>query len=597
MKRKTLIRTGLLFMAAVLFTACSSNDDNKENNGTDDGKKVNIAKAVTFKVDFADYNAEQEVGVTRAGNQEEKIGRQVIGLGNGILAQCTLQRDTTKQLKTIATRALPDDTYTMLAYDVATHTLRGELIGNVVGGVFRYSSFGAIEIPAGTYDFVLFNSKVSRSGNLLTVTRVNAGDALIGRTTGKVIPASPYNQLVTFTMKHVAAKVKVKLTGYMQFSAGIKATLASVNATDVPSSSIYDASTGTWSLGTGAATTDNLTYGGSQFGGAITPGLGRTSFIAASSEDAFFMPSTDVSKLKLTFTAGTIYNQNMTNTSLTFAPKTPLQLDQNGSYVLNVKLMYRFLYLMSDGTRGFIDKTTFGGGTKTPIAVVVSQSRHMAVALENAGGADATYAWTSMSYATWHGTFPGKVNLWFLHNKTVLNEDINISFFVLENGNSVTWDAAESRDNTTIKGNDTRFPAFYAAGHYTPTLPTGVNLTGKMVGKKWYLAALGEWKYVCSALGFGETADLLTNKNTCRWQATLAHAAFTQVGGTSIVAKKIYWSSTELKFLPRPDCCRLGAALDLSHLPVRIYFGGGRYNTMKELNQGYTVRPFIIYDE
>ena len=491
MKRKTLIRTGLLFMAAALFTACSSNDDNKENNGTDDGKKVNIAKAVTFKVDFADYNAEQEVGVTRAGNQEEKIGRQILDLGNGILAQCTLQRDTTKQLKTIATRALPDDTYTMLAYDVATHTLRGELIGNVVGGVFRYSSFGAIEIPAGTYDFVLFNSKVSRSGNLLTVTRANAGDALIGRTTGKVIPASPYNQLVTFTMKHVAAKVKVKITGYTQFSAGIKATLASVNATDVPSSSIYDASTGTWSLGTGAATTDNLTYGASQNGGGVVPGFGPTLFIAASSEDAFFMPSTDVSKLKLTFTAGTIYNQNMTNTSLTFAPKTPLQLDQNGSYVLNVKLMYRFLYLMSDGTRGFIDKTTFGGGTKTPIAVVVSQSRHMAVALENAGGADATYAWTSIPHQTWHGTFPNKVYLWDLHNKTVLNEDINISFFVLENGNSVTWDAAESTDNTTIKGNDTRFPAFYAAGHYTPTLPTGVNLTGKMVGKKWYLAALG----------------------------------------------------------------------------------------------------------
>ncbi len=444
---------------------------------------------------------------------------------------------------------------------------------------------------------MLFNSKVSRSGNLLTVTRANAGDALIGRTTGKVIPSSPYNQLVTFTMKHVAAKVKVQLTGYMRFSAGIAATLASVNATDVPSTSIYDASTGTWSLGTGAATTDNLTYGSSQ-PGAITPGLGRTSFIAASSEDAFFMPSTDVSKLKLTFTAGTIYNQNMTGANLTFAPKTPLQLDQNGSYVLNVDLMYRFLYLMSDGTRGFIDKTTFGGGTKTPIAVVVSQSRHMAVALENAGGANATYVWTSIPHQTSYGTWPSITQLWDLHNKTVINHDYDISFYVLENGNSVTWDAAESTNNTTIKGNDTRFPAFYAAGHYTPTLPTGVNLTGKMVGKKWYLAALGEWKYVCSALGFGETADLLTKKNMCRWQGTLAHAAFTQVGGTSIIAKKIYWSSTELRYLPKPTCCWGATVLDLSKPTALLgYFGRGRYEAVKELNQGYTVRPFIIYDE
>ena len=585
MKRKTLIRTGLLFMAAVLFTACSSNDDNKENNGTDDGKKVNIAKAVTFKVDFADYNAEQEVGVTRAGNQEEKIGRQVIDLGNGILAQCTLQRDTTKQLKTIATRALPDDTYTMLAYDVATHTLRGELIGNVVGGVFRYSSFGAIEIPAGTYDFVLFNSKVSRSGNLLTVTRANAGDALIGRTTGKVIPASPYNQLVTFTMKHVAAKVKVKLTGYMSFSAGIAATLASVNATDVPSSSIYDASTGTWSLGTGAATTDNLTYGASQ-NGPMIPQLG-TPQVATAIEDAFFMPSTDVSKLKLTFTAGTIYNQNMTNTSLTFAPKTLLQLDQNGSYVLNVKLMYRFLYLMSDGTRGFIDKTTFGGGTKTPIAVVISQSKHMAVALEDAGGGT-KYRWTNRAY-DWNTGFIGGQGYYCSNKSHYLHRTSPYNFtqaYAMEGGYAVTWDAAASRDNTTIKANRTDFPAFYAAGHYTPTLPTGVNLTGKMVGKKWFLPAPGEWRYVYTALGFGDPAQL--TKSAARWSGTLANSAFMQVGGSHINAYQ--WTTLETPIAADLNCGYVTA--------INCGYGAIALNPYMNIYSAVClVRPFIIYDE
>ena len=584
MKRKTLIRTGLLFMAAVLFTACSSNDDNKENNGTDDGKKVNIAKAVTFKVDFADYNAEQEVGVTRAGNQEEKIGRQVIGLGNGILAQCTLQRDTTKRLKTIATRALPDDTYTMLAYDVATHTLRGELIGNVVGGVFRYSSFGAIEIPAGTYDFVLFNSKVSRSGNLLTVTRANAGDALIGRTTGKVIPASPYNQLVTFTMKHVAAKVKVKLTGYMPFS-GIAATLAPVNATDVPSSSIYDASTGTWSLGTGAATSDALTYGASQDGSMI-PQLGKPQ-VATATEDAFFMPSTDVSKLKLTFTAGTIYNQNMTNTSLTFAPKTPLQLDQNGSYVLNINLMYRFLYLMSDGTRGFIDKTTFGGGTKTPIAVVVSQSKHLAVALENAGGGT-KYRWTNRAY-DWntgmggHGYYCSNKSH-YLHRTSPYNYT---QAYAMEGGYAVTWDAAASRDNTTIKANRTDFPAFYAAGHYTPTLPTGVNLTGKMVGKKWFLAAPGEWKYVYTALGFGDPARLTIGGG--HWSGTLVNSAFMQVGG-SVIGGAPQWTTLETPIAANLNCAYVVAISSGYNIMVLKPY-------MIIYSDVCLVRPFIIYDE
>ena len=596
MKRKTLIRTGLLFMAAALLTACSSNDDNKENNGTDDGKKVNIAKAVTFKVDFADYNAEQEVGVTRAGNQEEKIGRQILDLGNGILAQCTLQRDTTKQLKTIATRALPDDTYTMLAYDVATHTLRGELIGNVVGGVFRYSSFGAIEIPAGTYDFVLFNSKVSRSGNLLTVTRANAGDALIGRTTGKVIPASPYNQLVTFTMKHVAAKVKVKLSGYMGFS-GVTATLASINATDIPASSIYDASTGTWSLGTGAATSDALTYTANQTS-SVTPG--KPDVYSICNEDLFFMPSTDVSKLKLTFTAGSIYIQNVAGKSLTFAPKTPLQLDMNGSYVLNVTVMYRFLYLMSDGTRGFLDKTTFGGGMKTPIAVVISQSKHLAMALENAGGKDAKYAWTSMGLNYTIGTPPFTSEVWRRMNSVLCQT--SSALLALEDGYNTTWSAAYSADNTTIKGDDPQYPAFYAAGHYTPTLPTGVSLTGKMVGKKWFLAAAGEWKRALPVLGLVKHEYLFGGGWKLFWHFHLANIAFKQVGGDVFHWKPSnyqYWTSSEVS--QNGVSVYWGTAVS-TWSPTEAYIANRQLGSTSgvhdaKLSDALLVRPFITYDE
>ena len=538
MKRKTLIRTGLLFMAAVLFTACSSNDDNKENNGTDDGKKVNIAKAVTFKVDFADYNAEQEVGVTRANNEEEKIGRQVLDLGNGILAQCTLQRDTTKQLKTIATRALPDDTYTMLAYDVATHTLRGELVGNVVGGVFRYSSFGAIEIPAGTYDFVLFNSKVSRSGNLLTVTRANAGDALIGRTTGKVIPASPYNQLVTFTMKHVAAKVKVKLMSHMP-PLGIATTLASINATDVPSSSIYDASTGTWSLGTGAATSDALTYGSPQHL-PFVPGRPRSYII--SNEDAFFMPSTDVSKLKLTFTGGTIYNQNMTNTSLAFTPKTPLQLDQNGSYMLTVKFFYRFLYLMSDGSTGFVDKTIFGGApaatAKTPIAVVISQSKRMAVALQDVANSTKLY-WYLANKVQFGQKAYGAYGDWDTPFNTHQATSILDALVARPtSGLEETWNASYTTIGK-IKGNDGNFPAFYYAGHYDP----GVAYTGTPA-LQWYLPSLSDYLVMVSALGFADISSIPSN-GKISVNGQLLRVAFMQVNGNGRFDINERYTSTE----------------------------------------------------
>ena len=521
MKIKRLTDCLLLLLAAGILAACSSNDDNKENNGTDDGKKVNIAKAVTFKVDFADYNAEQEVGVTRAGNQEEKIGQQVIGLGNRILAQCTLQRDTTKQLKTIATRALPDDTYTMLAYDHTTHTFCGAMSGKVTGGAFVYIGDESMELPVGTYDFVLFNSKVSRSGNLLTVTRANAGDALIGRTTGKVIPASPQHQLVSFTMKHVAAKVKLKLTGYMGFS-GIAATLASANATDVPSSSIYDASTGTWSLGTGAAVSENITYGANP----ETATLSET-YTALSNKDLFFMPSTDISKLKLTFTAGGIYNLNVAGKSLPFVPTTPLQLDQNGSYVLNVNLLYRFLYLMSDGTTGLIDKTTFGGGTKTPIAVVLSQSERMAIALDDAnGGNDINWSESIKRSNT--------------YNFNSLGDAI---FHYPKSGYDETYDASYTTGNVTgnkIKAYNPDFPAFGAAAGYYP----GVPYTGPFL--KWYLPSCSDFAKMLTTLGFGSAHTNWPYK----WYWGLANTAFSQVGGTRIAPQSIYsgrayWSSTE----------------------------------------------------
>lgn len=380
---KQTILSSILSVALLSLTACS--DDNNKTSGNE----INVVQSIEFKVDLADYNSEQEADVTRTTSREVKLERRMVELGNGVLAQCTLQRDTTRQDKP-ATRVIPNDTYTMLAYDNATHTFKGAVTGTVTAGVFTSTSANKDIIleASKTYDFVLFNSKVSRSGDNLTVTRANADAALIGRTT-QTIAATPRKQKITFTLKHVAAKVKIKLMGYMNFS-GVKANLESVNATDVPNSSVYDAATGTWTAGAGVTVTENITYG------ANPEEAYKAETYTSTSGDLQFMPATDVSKFKLTFTAGTIYNQNMANASLTFNPTTPLQLEQNGAYVLNVKLMYKFLYLMTDGSTGFIETTTYGGGTKTPIAVVVSRSKRLAIALKDAGGG-AKYKWYSLS--------------------------------------------------------------------------------------------------------------------------------------------------------------------------------------------------------
>ena len=501
MKRKTLIRTGLLFMAAVLFTACSSNDDNEENNGTRNGK-VDVTKAVEFKVDFADYNDNGETDMTRTNSNGAVLQQQTVNLGNGILALCTLQRDTTKQAKPATTRTLPNDTYTMLAYDHATHAFKGEVTGTITGGVFRYSGDKVIELEPGTYDFVLFNSKLQRSGNYLNVTRANASDAFIGRTT-QAITATPYHQLVPFTMKHAAAKVKFKLTGYMDFPA-VTAHLYPMNVNGFVTGSSYDASTATWQAGQRAIEYIPLTFN------AAT--AATDTYVSTSNEEVYFTPKAETSIINFHFNSGTIYQQNMSGKMVNLKD---MELDPNGAYVFNVKLMYNFLYLFSDGTIGFVTETIYGGapavGAKTPIALVASQSKRFAIALKDANGGNKVPQW-------------GKTNM-----QTSTNMSSSMETQVPRmNGYEETWTTACSTEGV-IRGNDqTNYPAFYIAGTYDP----GTTVTGANVSK-WYLPTLGQWSTALQVLNTGIATQLYPSNHNS-WEIKLADLAFTQVGGTPL---------------------------------------------------------------
>ena len=518
MKRKIFFKASLLLVAGML-AACSSNDDNEENNGTRNGK-VDVTKAVEFKVDFADYNDNGETDMTRTNSNGAVLQQQTVNLGNGILALCTLQRDTTKQAKSATTRTLPNDTYTMLAYDHATHAFKGEVTGTITGGVFSYSGDKAIELEPGTYDFVLFNSKLQRSGNYLNVTRANASDAFIGRTT-QAITATPYHQLVPFTMKHAAAKVKFKLTGYMDFPA-VTAHLYPMNVNGFVTGSSYDASTATWQAGQRAIEYIPLTFN------AAT--AATDTYVSTSNEEVYFTPKAETSIINFHFNSGTIYQQNMSGKMVNLKD---MELDPNGAYVFNVKLMYNFLYLMSDGTTGFFQETTYGGGEKTPIGLVFSQSRHLAMALKDAS--NGPLPWDGST--GWQPT-PGD-NTTLFYTPTDMFNDMD--------GYKWTWDPNGTYDHTTIKANSSRYPAFYAAGHYTPTLPTGVILTGSIVGKHWHLPSHGEWKLAVGALGFGDISNLNAYNINRQIYGYLWDIAFTQVGGDVLCryGTKRYWTSTE----------------------------------------------------
>ena len=561
MKKRQIILLSIFSAFVLLLTACS----NEDNNALDGGKKD--VQTIEFKVKFADYNDDQNIKVTRAGSKDVKLEQKTIDLGNGILADCTLQRDTTKQRKHATTRALANDTYTMLAYDAATHVFKGEVTGTVTGGVFTATSSNAsINLTPGTYDFVLYNRKVSRSGNNLTVTRANADAALIGRTT-QTITASPLKQYVPFTMKHAGARVRLAIGELHVDFPDAKATLSSVGPNDILASSVYDASADTWTAGAGSGMSENVTFGGS-ISSILRDGI--VGILPFSKEAFFFMPHTDITKLKLTFTSGTIYNTNLAGASIIFNPSSSFQLEQNCQYVLKISLKYNYLYLMSDGTTGFFNETTYGGGSKTPIAVVLSKSKRMAIALDNANN-NATFNWCNIYQDTQANT----------HMATSCEDALTSS---ATSGLDETWDPSYTTNAFTmyggsgVKAYNLLFPAFNAAASYN-TWYTGSQPL------KWYLPSMSDFKWVFSSLSFGDQSTISTlHPNHYYWRQV--NEAFTQVGGTPLWPEtdsngSYYITSTEI------DQYTYGYVQFLNQLMF--------WRNDSKSSSGRRVRPFVAY--
>ena len=463
-----------MFMLLTVFAACSS-DDNLDN-----GKgKVDVASKFEFPVTFADYNSDVQVGNTRAtANSSDTLKHEFVNMGNGIVADVTLQRDkenlSGNPAKAASTRTLTNDNYTMLAYQ--SGVLKGELKGIISGGSFIPNAGDptAMSLAPGNYDFVLYpTATFTRNGNNLTPNNAD-GATMLGRT-NYTVTATPQKQKVPFAMKHTAARVRVKFNTYDKIRLNSSnVTFEATNPTEVPSSAIYNAATGTWSSsGTG---------GSFSYGSTWTEESHSYIYSYTTPNYSYIFPGANITNLKATFNYVWIYGENLSGKSITFALKPVLNSVANGSYLISITLHYNFLYLMTDGTTGLFSTTTYGGGTKTPIAVVASQSKRLAAALKKAPSGK----WRSSYYDPMNST-----------ELTAPYASQDFTPYYMESdgadGYKFTWEAAGSADGTTIKANEqTRYPAFYNAAHYTPILPAGEVLTGSIVGKKWFLPSLGE---------------------------------------------------------------------------------------------------------
>lgn len=538
-------------MAAAVFalSACHNELDNQPDG------KVNTAKQITFKVNFEDYNADEEVQGTRA-LAPDTLAKQVIDLDNNLLAEVSIQRDTTKTDRA-TTRALSNGTYTMLAYQGST--LKGEVTGTVNNGEFYVTGTPMVLAP-GTYDFVLY-SDLTRSGNTFIVDRSNMSNAQIGRTTGVVITSQLETQEVVFNLKHLGARMKIKLTGYMPYPA-MSATLSSVNATSVPNQVVYDAVADSWTGYTHAALSENCTFPAT---GTWDVGVSGGSpgvfldyhYTSLTNDYHYFLPTTDASKLKLTLNSGKLYRIDFAShhTPLALSPDPTVVMKNNGSYIINVKLRPNYLYLMSDGSTDFVNATQYthlkkADGTplyrdkqgnvlttpKVPVGLVVSQSKRLAMALKSI---EVTGLWgpgtTVFNYKRYRvdGIWPSR-------------EELNAMAGDMD-GYKYTWEGAGSSDGVTIKANDpVNYPSFYKFGHYRDELiANGVNLTGVMATKNWHFPSAGELQLFVKNLGFGEPHP--TTEYIDKWASTAFNLGLKEVGAPAMTSIRFATSTIMIK--------------------------------------------------
>ena len=537
-----------LAVALLLLTAACSNDENSN-------PKEQPTQAVQFSFTNEDFGADETL--SRATSAAE-AKPQTVDLGN---CEAEISVENEPAVKTRGTMTNANGHYTIRAYQGGT--LKGEMKGTFSGGNFTPDATSPQEIglSAGTYDFIAFNDDVIPSGNDLTVDRTKAETARMGTTTAN-ITATPQKQKVNFTMKHVGCRLRTQFVCKKHIPENITAKLEATAANVIPTTTAYHPATKAYTSTNGAMTAENSNspaYNGLEYWGS---NFGQDYAYTSTSNYHYFLPTTDASKLKFTFTGGTVFWRPLTGGIIPQLSTMLPDMQSNKSYVVKIKLKPNYIYLMSDGTTGHFKDTTFGSGTKIPVGVVADPVARVAIALKDAGGGT-KYEWFAPLYS------PHADNTTLYSSDETAKTDME--------GYKWTWEAAGTTDGTIKANQQTGFPAFYAAGHYDPD----VTVSGTLVGKKWYLAGWGEWVKGIRYLGFVKDND------TSPIYGVLLNESFTKVGGTKII-------NGNIDFLVSTQTDTEGSTPRSMEHSIRFRNNGGG---AAGSNAGISaiVRPFIKY--
>ena len=574
----------LLALAGMTLTGCSNEDIvnvNPQEEGTGN---------VSFSIVEKDYESADDAPKSRAAAEE--IKPEVQNLGNGLMAEVSLVPDTTHRAEAPKTRAINTPThYTIQAYQGGVK--KGELKGTFSGSTFTPDGGypNEINLPHGTYDFVCFNDDVTSNGTQLTVNRSDAATARFTIQRGVVINQKP-KQLVTFTMKHAGVEVMIMMQ-FMNY--GFKGKYSntqyvneegiSVRGVDwdnplevykfkletpanaIPETMVYDFATKTSNY---PAKSQISKMGKLDLGipaAYTTPGT-RLVTTGNTALHGYFLPTTDCSKFKLTFTDGEVCGISLAGKSITVPEQT--QVEANKRYTVAIRLYLTNEYLYSDGKVGPRDKNP----TKTPIAVAVDLGRRIAVALHDVkkGGSD-QFQWS---------------------NATTTSEVVDPSFPLLHaatNYSDLFNGDGGVPHNATIQAAEDYTPAspistyIWRVPQMTDIICLGTDL-GRMLedGKtyKSYFSSHGRFNFLipsnATATGFNPSSiDFPAMTDMTRF-----NNAFISEGGTP--PSGTYWINNE---------CKDGTEYKMP--TITISNDGKLHLGLKSKTETAKVRPFINY--
>ena len=513
-KLKSILFTHYIAIAviAMLPAACNKEDNKNEENGN---------QTIRFSIMEEDFG--EDTDATRSSAEEfQPVIAELIDSE----AEVGIENEPLEAYKT-KTRAITTPThYTIRVYKDGK--MKGELKGIFSGSTFTpdAGTDEYIELPRKqTYDFVCFNDKVIPKNNIYgerwEISLADAATARIGR---QKITIGATDQQVSLSAKHVGVRMRTQIASPKDIPAAITATIESTGS-NIPQKVAYNPINGIYrsiSNGTMAPTVNNSPpstepkYTASYYGG----GFGYTS----TSGYHYFLPTTDLGNLKLNITNGFIFWKTLKGTIPQITRPSIFYTQANSTWLVKINMKPQYTYLMSDGSTGFYKDTRKGGGSKTPIAVVIDEGQHIAVALQEVD---------ENRYMPWcTGAYEG------VQTNVIMVDDLSKALGGwARSGKEETWNPAYSTGSIGIKANNTNFPAFYYAAHYNP----GVVYTGTPA-LQWYLPSYYDWKMVYARLGFGDPNTVTQANTNYTWYGELVIRAFGQVGGKM---RSYVWTSSE----------------------------------------------------